>query len=203
MILYGRNLSPFVRRVAIWCAFQQRVIERRHLSVAGDDFIEIGKHNPVARVPVLVLDDGTRLIETFSICDYLDATAPTDARLIPAAGDARMDCLQRIAVANSTSEKSVAMVYEKNRRPEEYQWPAWQDRLLTQIRGGLAALNTQAAARRAAGSPPDGGDIATIIACHFAAETNPWLLDPGYEDLLAFADMALAWPGVRETMPSV
>jgi glutathione S-transferase len=41
MILYGRNLSPYARRVAIWCALQGRDIERRELMVAGPDFEEI------------------------------------------------------------------------------------------------------------------------------------------------------------------
>ena len=41
MILYGRNMSPFVRRVAIWCALQGRQIERRELMVSGPDFEEI------------------------------------------------------------------------------------------------------------------------------------------------------------------
>lgn len=201
MILYGRNLSPFVRRVAVWCAFQGRALERRELTVAGDDFIEIGKHNPVSRVPILILADGTHLIETFAICDYLDETAPAGARLLPREGAERIDTLQRLAVANSTAEKAVAMVYERNRRPDEHQWPVWQDRLLTQIRGGLAALDQIAAERRINGARTDGGDIATVIAHQFVVETNPWILDPGYPDLAAFSEAAMDWPGIRETVP--
>ena len=91
MILYGRNLSPFARRVAIWCALQGRKLERREISVAGTDFDEIKAHHPVARVPILILDDGTHLIETFAICDYLDETAPNGTRLIPDSGAARME----------------------------------------------------------------------------------------------------------------
>ena len=90
MILYGRNLSPFTRRVAIWCAMQGRQIERRELMVAGPDFDEIKAHSPVVRVPILVLDDGAHLIESFAICDYLDETAPNGTRLVPASGAARM-----------------------------------------------------------------------------------------------------------------
>ena len=48
MILYGRNLSPFRRRVAIWCALQGRKVEWRELMVAGPDFEEIKATEPVA-----------------------------------------------------------------------------------------------------------------------------------------------------------
>ena len=33
MILYGRDLSPFVRRIAIWCALQGREVERRPIKI--------------------------------------------------------------------------------------------------------------------------------------------------------------------------
>ncbi|MEL6475868.1 MAG: glutathione S-transferase family protein [Pseudomonadota bacterium] len=200
MILIGRNLSPFVRRVALWCAHQGRKIERRELTVAGDDFIEIGKHNPVARVPILILDDGTHLIETFAICDYLEQTAPEGLRLIPSSGAERVECLQRLALANSTAEKIVAMVYEKVRRPVEFQWQSWQDRLDRQIAGGLSVLDQTAEGRR---DEYDGGDLAMIIAYHFAEAATPFLLEPGYPHLRDMANRAMDWPGVTETMPAV
>lgn len=201
MILYGRNLSPFVRRVALWCIHQGREIERRELTVAGDDFVEIGRHNPVSRVPVLILDDGTPLIETFAICDYLEETAPAGRRLTPASGPERIACLQRLAIASSTAEKAVAMVYEKNRRPEEHQWPAWQDRLKGQIQGGLSAIDTLVPDGVSGPDGPDAGDLAMVITCQFVAETNPWLLDPGYPRLAALAERAMAWPGIADTLP--
>ena len=185
MILYGRNLSPYTRRVAIWCALQGRQIERRELMVAGPDFDEIKAHNPVARVPNLILDDGTHLIESFAICDYLDETAPNGTRLVPESGAARMECLRRLAVANSTAEKAVAMVYERNRRPEEFHWREWQARVAGQVQGGLAELDSVVPGPEANGgwsgeAGPDGGDIAAIIAYQFVEATNPWLQEQGY-----------------------
>ena len=37
-ILYGRDLSPFARRVAVWAALQGVALERRPLMVNGPDF---------------------------------------------------------------------------------------------------------------------------------------------------------------------
>jgi len=202
MILYGRNLSPFVRRVAIWCALQGREVERREITVAGADFEEIKAHNPVARVPILILDDGTHLIESFAICDYLDETAPGGRRLVPASGKARMACLQRLAVANSTAEKAVAMVYERNRRPEQFHWRDWQARVAGQVQGGLAALDAAVPETGwAGGDSIDGSDIATVCAYQFVEVMNPWLLEPGYPRLKAFAERAMALAPIAATKP--
>ncbi|MEM1276818.1 MAG: glutathione S-transferase family protein [Pseudomonadota bacterium] len=201
MILYGRNLSPFTRRVALWLAHQGRAVERRELAPVGPDFEELKTQSPVARVPVLVLDDGRRLIESFVICDYLEQTAPEGTRLIPEAGEERLDCLSRLALANSTSEKAVALVYERDRRPEEMRWDKWIDRLTGQVEGGLAAMEAAQAAR--GDQPRDGGDLAAVIACQFLAATSPALMAGPQPALDALVERALAWPGVEDTLPLI
>lgn len=201
MILYGRDLSPFTRRVAIWCGLQGRDLERRQLSVAGEDMEKIRAVNPIARVPVLTLADGTRLMESFTICDWLDETAP-DRRLVPASGTARRDCLQHIALAHSVAEKSVAMVYEKNRRPQEFQWPDWQDRLAGQVRGGLGEMEATAPADGwLGGAEPDGSDIAFAVTHDFIEVTNPWLMNPACPRLAAHAARANALPAIGASKP--
>ncbi|MEM9043138.1 MAG: glutathione S-transferase family protein [Pseudomonadota bacterium] len=200
MILIGRNLSPFTRRVALWLAHQGRSVERQELAPVGPDFEELKKQNPVVRVPVLILEDGRRLIESFVICDYLDETAPEGTRLIPVSGPARLDCLNRLALANSTSEKAVALVYERDRRPEDKRWDQWIDRLTGQVEGGLAAMEKAQAAREQL-APRDGGDLATVIACQFIKTTSPSLMAGEAPALDALLTRAMDWPGVPETMP--
>ncbi len=202
MILYGRNLSPFARRVAIWCALQGREIERRELTVMGEDFEKIREVNPVVRVPALVLGDGTTLIEAWAICDWLDETAPEGRRLVPERGAARVDCLQRLALASATAEKGVAMVYERNRRPEELHWADWQKRLAGQVQGGLAELDRRVPGEGWSGARgPDGGDIGAVIVYQFLEATNLWLLEPGYPRLRALAERGMALDAVAATKP--
>jgi glutathione S-transferase len=203
MILYGRNMSPFARRVAVWCTLQGRELERRKLTVAGEDFEKIKALNPVGRVPVLVLDDGAVLIETSAIIDWLEETAPEGRRLLPASGLARRDALQLIACANSTAEKGVALAYDKNRRPPELHWPEWVARLEGQITGGLAALEAQAPDGWFGGDAPNGADIAFVIAHDFIMATNPHLLEGKFPKLSAMAERAQALPAFLETMPEV
>ncbi|MEM6488177.1 MAG: glutathione S-transferase family protein [Pseudomonadota bacterium] len=197
MILYGRNLSPFVRRVHLWLALQRRAFEQQGLAATEPaDAEAIRAVNPIRRVPALVLEDGTTLTECFAICDWLDETG--GPRLIPAAGIARREALGRIAVASATSDKAVAMVYERNRRPEAFHYPDWQARLSDQIQEGLALVEASVPEtgwmgdRWRGGEGPDGGDLAAVCLHDFLAVTNPWLLEPGYPRLVALAARANA-----------
>lgn len=205
MILYGRNLSPFARRIAIWCAMQERTLERNEILVVGEDFEKLKTMNPVGRVPVLELDDGTRLAETYAICDWLDETSPNGWRGLPASGVARRDAWQRLAVASGVAEKAVALVYERNRRPEELHWMEWQQRLVGQIKGGLAAIEAWAPEDGWSGEDgaPDGGDIAAAVAHQFIEITNPWVLDGGFDALATMTGRAKEISGFSETRPQM
>ena len=205
MILYGRNLSPFTRRVAIWLTLQGRAFERRELSVV-DHFDQIAAVSPVARVPVLALDDGTLLIEAWAICDWLDMTAP-QAALIPASGPARTAALQAVALASAVADKVVALVYEKNRRDPALHYPAVIAKIERQIAGGLAALEAQAPDHGwpdhgwIGGDAPNGADVALVCAHDIAAATNAYLLKPGYPRLAGLAARANALPAFAATKP--
>lgn len=205
MILYGRDLSPFARRLAIFCALQDHPVERREILVQGDDFERLKTMNPVGRVPVLELNDGTQLSESYAIGDWLDETSPNGLRMLPQSGVDRRVAYQRLALASGTAEKAVALVYDKNRRPEEFHWPDWQRRLVGQIQGGLARLDATVPQSGWSGSDgPDAGDIAAVIAFQFVETTNPWVLEPGYANLAAFAERAMAEiPAVAATKPSM
>ncbi|MEM7057753.1 MAG: glutathione S-transferase family protein [Pseudomonadota bacterium] len=205
MILYGRDLSPFARRLAIFCALQNHQVERREILVQGEDFERLKAMNPVGRVPVLELDDGTQLVESYAIGDWLDETAPNGKRMLPMNGAERREAFQRLAIASGTAEKAVALVYDKNRRPEEFHWPDWQRRLVGQIQGGLTAIDAFVPETGWSGSDgPDAGDIAAVIALQFIEATNPWGLEPGYPRLQAFVDRAMTEiPAIAATKPSM
>lgn len=205
MILYGRDLSPFARRLAIFCALQDHPVERREILVQGEDFERLKTMNPVGRVPVLELEDGTQLIESYAIGDWLDETSPNGVRMLPAGGFGRRTAFQRLALASGTAEKAVALVYDKNRRPEEFHWHDWQRRLVGQIQGGLTGLDSAVPQEGWSGpSGPDAGDIAAVIAYQFVEATNPWVLEPGFQNLASFAGRAMTEvPAVAATKPSV
>lgn len=202
MILYGRDLSPFTRRVAIWMTLQGRAVERRKITVAGEDFEQLKTVNPVGRVPALVLDDGSVLVESAAIVDWLEDTAEEGQRLIPATGPARRDCLQHMAYAQSTAEKTVAFVYDKVRRPEEFHYLPWIARLEGQVRAGLAALEDRVPeAGWFGGDAPNGADIAVVIAWDMATTVAPHLTEGPYPKLARLSAEANAMPAFGDTHP--
>ncbi|MEM9224838.1 MAG: glutathione S-transferase family protein [Pseudomonadota bacterium] len=201
MILIGRNLSPYARRVAIWMALQGRSFSRQELAATDPKDAEaIRAYHPGTRVPALVLDDGSVLIDSFAICDFLDDTMP-ERRLVPASGEARRACLQRMALAHATTEKIVSLVYEKNRRPSELHWSAWQDRVIGQIKGGLDAMEAAAADGFNGGEEPDGSDVAIVCAVDMIEATNPLVADAPLSKLRALQRRAHGIEAFSATKP--
>ena len=116
MILVGRYLSPFVRRVGVSLNQLGLPFERKILSTATDK-AAIEAYNPVGRVPALVLDDGEVLIDSAAILDYLDELAGPAKALTPPHGVERRQVMKIVAVALGTLEKAVGAAYEMSRRP--------------------------------------------------------------------------------------
>ncbi len=110
MILIGQYDSPFVRRTAIPLALYGLNYEHRPWSVFSDAD-KIRPLNPLTRVPVLVLDDGEALIESYAILDHIDQLVPPETALIARTGAARRACLRVMALATGISDKAVGLFY--------------------------------------------------------------------------------------------
>ena len=77
MRLYDFNLAPNPRRVRIFAAEKGIALETVSVDLRGggqfeDEFRAV---NPRCTVPVLELDDGTRISESVAICRYLEEIA--------------------------------------------------------------------------------------------------------------------------------
>lgn len=139
MLLIGMFDSPFVRRVAISMRLLGLPFEHANWSV-GKDFDRIREHNPLGRVPTLVLDDGEALMESGAILDYLDDLVGPERALLPRSGALRRDALKLMAIASGAAEKGVSQVYEGAfRPPEKYHLP-WVERCKVQASGALLEL---------------------------------------------------------------
>lgn len=155
--------SPFVRKVMV-CAHltgQAGRIERLDSAahpVKRDP--RIAAHNPLAKVPTLLLDDGSVLYDSRVICEYL-AGAPGGEAIFPAAGPARWTALTRQALGDGLLDAALLARYEFTARPAEHQWPAWRDALLTKVDACLEAI--EAIAPGLATDTPSIGEIA--IGC--------------------------------------
>jgi glutathione S-transferase len=198
MILYGRTVSPFVRRVAIWLDLQGRAYENVPLLVM-DDFEKLKTVNPIGRVPALKLDDGTVLVETWAITDFLEDTAPAGRKLLPATGPERTRALQGIACAHNAAEKGVALVYEAVRRPAELHWADWQARVRGQALTALQLLDGHVPSMSIESTPAIAA--ATVATYDFYRVMLPMVLAEGFAALRAFYDAANAHPAFAASRP--
>jgi len=78
MIFYDLTAGMHPRRVRIFMAEKGISIERREVDAAGGanaqpDFLRL---NPLGKLPVLELDDGSVIAESLAICRYLEALHP-------------------------------------------------------------------------------------------------------------------------------
>lgn len=202
MILIGRYLSPFVRRVGVSLKLAGLAFEHRPLSTVNDH-AEVKKLNPLGRVPALVLDGGEVLVDSSAILDHIDEVAAPERALLPRAGRARREALQAVALGYGVLEKAVAAVYERTKRPKEMVHAPWRDQLDGQVRDGLAALEARLGDRTwFGGAKPNQGDVTTVVALDFLAAALPGVVEKGaYPRLEALVRLADALPAFAETKP--
>jgi glutathione S-transferase len=147
MILIGMLDSPYVRRVAITLKLMGLPFEHRAVSVFRH-LDEFRKVNPVVKAPTLVCDDGTVLMDSTLIIDYLETCVAPAKALMPARGPERQEALRLLGLTLAACEKCVQVVYEKERRPAEKRHADWFDRVVWQANAAFAELERAASNAR-------------------------------------------------------
>jgi glutathione S-transferase len=95
--------------------------------------------NPAVKVPTLVCDDGTVLMDSGLILDYLEASAGRS--LWPADLAQRRRALRVAGLSLAACEKVGQMHLEKHGRPAEFRYEGWFMRIRQQLAGALASLD--------------------------------------------------------------
>lgn len=172
MKLIGLFDSPYVRRVAVSMRLQGFAFEHVPLSVFRH-IDEMRQINPLVKVPMLVLDNEERLIESSFILDYLDGESAPETRLIPAAGTERRKIQQHCAVALIGAEKAVQLYYETGLRPSEHTYHAWAERCRTQMHDAFGMLDAMPESALLSGAAINQADVTTAVALGFARFVHP------------------------------
>lgn len=140
MRLYHAPTSPFVRKVMV-VLHETGQADAVTLVAAAGSPVDPGTmpvdHNPLGKIPALVLDDGSTLFDSRVICRYLDDRA--QGGLYPA-GPALWPALTREALADGISEAAVLMRYESHLRPEDRQHAPWVEGQWAKVARALDAL---------------------------------------------------------------
>jgi len=203
VILVGRYLSPFVRRVGISLALTGLKFERLVLSTVADreKLLEI---TPIGRVPALILGKGKTaevLVDSTAMLDHIDQKAGRKA-LTPAKGAARRRVIGLTFLAIGTAEKAIAASYEKTRRPPEKVHQPLLDHLESQVTGGLEALNAITAKPYLAGAKLTQADVTTAVVFGYIKRSAPHLVPAGrYKRLEAHAKRMEKLPAFQACQP--
>ena len=199
MRLIGIYLSPYVRRVAVSLSILNLPFELEEVFVFGDPDV-VRRYNPLVRIPAMVLDDGTNLVESGAILDEIDHMVSPERRLTPSDGPLRRRVLQIAAIALGSAEKAQWAFYEDRVRPAEKVHIPWIEHNDRQVLGGFEHLNAAAA------KIDDGGwiagtrdisqaDVTTAVAFTFANLARPHLqLAERFPQLSRFAEHCEALP---------
>ncbi len=117
--------SPYVRKVSV-TAIELGLAARieRVPTDTQDRDSGLAEHNPLGKVPALILDDGAVLYDSPVICEYLD-TLHDGPRMFPAAGPERWAALRQQALADGILDAAILRMIETLRRPEALRWQRW------------------------------------------------------------------------------
>lgn len=195
MQLIGMMDSPYVRRVAISLHVLGLPFEHRSVSVFRqyDVFAQI---NPVVKAPTFI-DDGTLLVDSTLILDYLDRKVPAARRLMPEEPQERAFALRVNGFALAAMEKTVQQVYERELRPAERQHEPWFERVNAQMHAAFKVLDGLLAGREGwlcAGRITQA-DITAAVAWRFTQYILPGVAEAArYPAIAALSARAEALP---------
>lgn len=143
LILRGSPSSPFVRkvRIAIDLLGLANAI-RFDRADTMDPKDSVREQNPLGKIPVLILEDGSPLYDSRVILEWLDDRAG-GGRIIPREHAPRFEALQLQATGDGIMDAGVLLVYEGRWRPEEKHEQKWVDHQSAKIARTLSLLERQ------------------------------------------------------------
>lgn len=199
LTLRSSPASPFGRKVnvaAALCGLSERIrVENADTTDPADN---VRQQNPLGKIPVLMLDDGTAMYDSRVILEWLDAEA--GGGIIIPGGPERFPTLVLQAVADGILDASILTVYEGRYRPQEKHHQPWLDHQAGKVDRALAQLERQPPALDGA---PHVGHV--TLACALGYRDfrfgGSWRAD--HPRLVAWLDQfAAAVPAFDETRPN-
>lgn len=169
MKLYDGGRAPNPRRVRIFLAEKGLSVpmEKIDLGALQHKSAEFTALNPLQRVPVLVLDDGTVITESIAICRYFEALRPQP----PLFGRGAMEEAlvemwnRRVELNLYTGVSAVFRHLHPAMKELENQIPEWGEANKPRVADFLALLNRELKDRLfVAGDHYSVADITTLVA---------------------------------------
>ncbi|WP_315706385.1 MULTISPECIES: glutathione S-transferase family protein [unclassified Bradyrhizobium] len=138
--------SPFARKVRI-AAIELGLIDQIEFVPAavtpGQPNDEYSRLTPLKKLPVLILDNGDVILDSYVIVEYLDELAG-GGKLIPASGPSRWKVKTEHSMLQGMLDSMLLCRYEALVRPEALRWKAWSDDHWNRAWTGMARFAQQA-----------------------------------------------------------
>ena len=137
MKLLSSPASPYTRKVRIVLTEKKIECELETVDVAPAEN-PVNAHNPLGKIPTLLLDDGSALYDSRVIVEFLDGKSPI-SRLIPEELRDRIAVRRWEALADGVLDAGLLVRYEAMRDAKE-QSKAWTDKQLGRMKRGMALM---------------------------------------------------------------
>ena len=137
MKLLASLASPYTRKVRVVLIEKKIECELELVDVQPVENA-VNAHNPLGKVPALVMDDGSALFDSRVIVEFLDAVSPL-ARLIPEENRERVAVRRWEALADGCLDAGLLIRYE-SLRPKKEQSAAWAGKQTGKLQRGLAMI---------------------------------------------------------------
>jgi len=135
MKLIGSQTSPYVRKVRVVMA-EKKLEYALILEDAWSPDTRLQEHNPLGKLPCLLIDEDESLFDSRVIVDYLDTLSPV-GRLLPPPGRERATVKRWEALADGILDAALSILIEHRHRPDAPTSPYWIERQFDKIRAAL------------------------------------------------------------------
>lgn len=198
--LIATSTSPYTRKVRVSLAEKKIEYQLSEMSPWTPDN-PVHAFNPLGKVPVLILDDGTSLFDSRVIVEYLDAVSPV-SRLIPELPRQRIAVKRWEALADGISDAAIAIVLEQ-RRPARQQSKEWIERQRQKLAAGVAECARELGDKAwCNGEACTLADIATVCMLGYLDLRRTELaFNHDFPNLARLADKLAKRPSFRDTAP--
>jgi glutathione S-transferase len=203
MKLLGSTASPYTRKVRVVLAEKKIECEFEPVDVNPAEN-PVNAHNPLGKVPTLMLDDGTALFDSRVIVEFLDNVSPL-ARLIPDENRERVAVRRWEALADGTLDAGLLIRYE-SLRPKKEQSAAWTDKQLGKLRRGVDMIALELGDKAwCHGERYSLADIAVACCLGWVEFRKPGGIDwrSAHANLARFYERLMERSAIADTVPKV
>jgi glutathione S-transferase len=201
MKLLGTLTSPYTRKARIVLA-EKKIDYDWVIDSPNSPDSSVPSHNPLARIPVLVLDDGSVIFDSPVIVEYLDNLSPNN-KLFPQPNRERIEVKRWEALADGICDAAVAIRLE-TLRPAKERSKKWIEDNRKVIDAGLAFMARELGEQDSwcMGTPFTFADAAVGCALGYLLFRFPEIKwQAQYPNLARLYDKLLQRPSFADTLP--